>query len=189
MCDSMKSSSRLTCSWAVDDSANSTVALLLQLAVGTVSSRPVTILGQGDLSPRRRSRRRGPVLIMVVVAGLLAAAGWVGWHALRGSHNGSRHTLRTCVTPSPAPTPVQPAGVTVAVLNATPKVGLAHEVAAALRARGFRIGKVGNTKAIVGGAAVVTYGPGDRAAALAVAEQVAGATLTPVSAGGVTLEI
>src|SRR5438270_2180383 len=128
MCDSMKSSSRLTCSWAVDDSANSTVALLLPLRVGqvsgrpdrTVSSRPVTILGRGDLSPRRRSRRRGPILVMIVVAGLLAAAGWVGWHALRGSDNGPRQTLRTCVTPSPAPTPAEPAGVTVAVLNATP---------------------------------------------------------------------
>jgi hypothetical protein len=124
-----------------------------------------------------------------VVAGVVAAGGWLGWHALRGGPSSSRQTVRTCVTPSPAPTPARAADVTVAVLNATPKVGLAHQVAAALRARGFRIGRVGNTKAIIGGTAVVTYGPGGRAAALAVAEQVNGATQAPVAAGGVTLEL
>jgi hypothetical protein len=149
----------------------------------------VTVLGRGDLSPPRRHRGRGPILVAIVVAGLLATAGWFGWHALRGGDSTSRQTVRTCVTPTPAPTPARPADVTVAVFNATPKVGLAHQVAAALRARGFRIGRVGNTKAIIGGTAVVTYGPGGHADALAVAEQVSGATVTPVPAGTVTLEL
>ena len=125
----------------------------------------------------------------VVVAGLVAGGGWVAWHELRGHDHGSRHAVRTCVTPSAAPSPAQPADVTVAVLNATPKVGLAHQVAAQMKARGFRVGRVGNTKASVVGSAVVTYGPGGRAAALTVAENVAGATVTPAAGGGVTLEL
>ena len=149
----------------------------------------MTILGRGDLSPPRRHRGGGRIIATVVVAGLLAAAGWLGWRELRGGHSSSAQTVRTCVTPSPAPSPAKPGDVTVAVLNATPKVGLAHQVAAALRARGFRIGRVGNTKAIVVGAAVVTYGPGGRAAALAVAEQVSAATVTSLPTGGVTLEL
>ena len=128
-------------------------------------------------------------MAVVLVAGLLAAGGWLAWHELRGGKHATAQHVRTCVTPTAAPSPEQPAGVTVAVLNATPKVGLAHQVAAALKARGFRIGRVGNTKAIVTGSAAVTYGPGGRAAALTVAEQVAGAAVTPVAAGGVTLEL
>ena len=79
--------------------------------------------------------------------------------------------------------------MTVAVLNATAKVGLAHQVAAALRTRGLRVGKVGNTKAAVTGVAVVNYGPQLQAAAITVAEQVPGATLVPAATGGVTLQL
>jgi hypothetical protein len=79
--------------------------------------------------------------------------------------------------------------VAVAVLNATDKVGLAHQVAAALHAQGFRIGRVGNTTAAVTGVAEVAYGPGARAAALTVAEHVPGAVLTEVAAAGVSLRL
>ena len=149
----------------------------------------MTILGRGDLSPPRRHRGSGPIVATVLVAALLGGGGWVAWHELRGSGHSSRQAVRTCVTPSAAPSPAQPAAVTVAVLNATPKVGLAHQVATQLKARGFRVGRVGNTKASVAGSAVVTYGPGARAAALAVAENVAGATVTPVASGAVTLQL
>lgn len=150
----------------------------------------MTILGRGDLSPPRRARKRGPLLATVLVAGIVAAAGWFGWHALRGHASGGKAaTVRTCVTPTPAPSPAEPARVTVAVLNATDKVGLAHQVAAALRTQGFRIGKVGNTKAAVNGVATITFGPSDRAAAIALAEHVPGAVLVPAGTGGVTLSI
>jgi hypothetical protein len=79
--------------------------------------------------------------------------------------------------------------VTVAVLNATDKVGLAHQVASALRAQGLRIGKVGNTRSRIGGVAVVSYGPQSRAAAVTVAEYVPGATLVAVSTPGVTVQL
>ena len=149
----------------------------------------MTVLGRGDLSPRRRPRRRGPVVATIVVLAALVAAGWYGWHRWHGHSNAAAAAPRTCVTPTAAPTPAAPAQVTVAVLNATDKVGLAHQVAAALRAQGLKIGKVGNTKARVSGVAAVSYGPTAKAAAITVAEYVPGATLAPTASGGVTLEI
>jgi len=154
----------------------------------------VTVLGRGDLSPRRRARRRGPVLATVVVLAALAAGGWYGWHRWHGRDSAAAQAPRTCVTPSAAPTPAPPAQVTVNVLNATEKVGLAHQVAAALRAQGLRIGKVGNTKASVTGVAAISYGSTSKAAAITVAEYVPGATLVPASTapdrtGSVTLQI
>lgn len=125
----------------------------------------------------------------MLVAGVLAAAGWFGWHRLHGSSGRGKQVVRTCVTPTPEPTPASPSSVAVAVLNATDKVGMAHQVAAALYAQGFRIGRVGNTKAAVSGVAEVTYGPGARAAALTVAEHVPGAVLTEVATAGVTLRL
>ena len=130
----------------------------------------------------------------IVVLAAIAAAGWYGWHRWHGQSTPAAATPRTCVTPTAAPTPAAPAQVTVAVLNATDKVGLAHQVAAALRAQGLRVGKVGNTKTRVGGVAAVSYGPQSRAAALTVAEYVPGATLVavttaPVTAGTVTLQL
>jgi hypothetical protein len=74
------------------------------------------------------------MLALVLAAGVLAAGGWLGWHLLHRGSGGGRQAVRTCVTPTPAPTPAEPSSVTVAVLNATDKVGMAHQVAAALRA-------------------------------------------------------
>jgi len=128
------------------------------------------------------------VVATVVVLAALAAAGWYGWHRWHDSENAAAAPPRTCVTPTPAPTPAAPGAVTVAVLNATDKVGLAHQVAAALRTQGLRVGKVGNTKTRVGGVAMISYGPTSRAAAVTVAEYVPGATLVQVASGGVTLQ-
>ena len=134
------------------------------------------------------------MLATVLVLAALAAAGWYGWHRWHGKDSASAQTPRTCVTPSAAPTPAAPAQVTVTVLNATDKVGLAHQIAAALRAQGLRIGKVGNTKAKVTGVAAISYGATSKAAAITVAEYVPGATLVPApsgadKAGSVTLQI
>jgi len=129
------------------------------------------------------------VLATIVVLAALAAAGWYGWYRWHGHSSSAAATPRTCVTPTAAPTPADVGQVTVAVLNATDKVGLAHQVAAALRAQGLRIGKVGNTKVRVGGVAVISYDPASKAAAITVAEHVPGATLVPAATGGVTLQI
>jgi hypothetical protein len=123
------------------------------------------------------------------VIAVLAAAGWFGWHAIRGRDTGTTTRVRTCVTPTPAPVPAEPGAVTVSVLNATDKVGLAHQVAAALRTQGFRVGKVGNTKAPVTGVATITFPPAARAGAIALAEHVPGAVLVPATGGAVTLQL
>ena len=129
------------------------------------------------------------MIATVLVLAALGAAGWYGWHRWHGHDKPAAATPRTCVTPTPAPTPLAAGQATVSVLNATDKVGLAHQIAAALRTQGLRIGKVGNTKATVTGVAAISYGPQAHAAALTVAEHVPGATLVPVATGGVTLEI
>jgi hypothetical protein len=129
------------------------------------------------------------VVATIVVLAALAAAGWYGWHRWHGHGRSAVATPRTCVTPTAAPTPAAAGQVTVAVLNATDKVGLAHQVAAALRTQGLRVGKVGNTKTRVGGVAMISYGPQSHAAALTVAEYVPGATLVPATASGVTLQL
>ena len=121
---------------------------------------------------------------------VLAAAGWFAWHEWHGS--GSSHQVgpaRPCVTPSVPPSPAADTQVTLAVLNTTDRVGLAHDVARQLRGRGFHVGRVGNTTPLIAGTATVTYARGQQPAALAVAEQVPGATLTAADTGGVTLRL
>jgi hypothetical protein len=134
------------------------------------------------------------VVATVVVLAVLAVAGWYGWHRWHGHGTPATASPRVCVTPTAAPAPPAAGQVTVAVLNATDKVGLAHQVAAALRAQGLRIGKVGNTRTRIGGVAAISYGPSSRAAAVTVAEYVPGATLVPVTTtpgttGAVTLQL
>src|SRR5438270_909831 len=116
------------------------VIALLTVLAGTVSSRPVTILGRGDLSPRRRSRHGGRFMATVLVAALVAGAAYVGWRELRG-HGGSAGAAvtPTCTTPTPEPPPLPPRQVKVAIRNGTATVGLAHKIADALKARGFTV--------------------------------------------------
>lgn len=155
----------------------------------TVSSRPVTILGRGDLSPPRRSHRgRNRTVAVLLVLAVLAVAGWFGWRAWRGSGGKSAAAPRVCTTPTASPSPAEPTSFTVTVLNSTPKQGLAHGVAAALRARGFHVGHVGNTKPTIATPAEVVFGPGLQTAAVTVAEQVpGGAAMTASARPGIAL--
>lgn len=125
---------------------------------------------------------------MAAVAAL-AGGGWYGWHTWHGSSKPTHAAARVCVTPTAAPSPVAPRDVSLTVLNATPKVGLAHQVAAALKARGFRVVHVGNTKNSVSGVATITYPSGAEAAARTVAEQVPNAVLVAGAPGTVTLAL
>lgn len=148
----------------------------------------MTILGRGDLSPpRRRHRNRARAVTALLVVVVLAVVGYFGWRTMRGPGRRAATPPRSCVTPNPGPTPDAPSDVVVAVLNSTPRQGLAHQLADALRARGFRIGRVGNTTPVVAGAGQVRFGPGQQSAALAVAEQVPGAVMTPAPGAGVSL--
>lgn len=123
----------------------------------------------GDKYPRMRrtgGRRR---LVLAVVASM-AAIGLIGWGTAQlidvfsggGSGKASAAGPRPGCTgkhakgakgaprpagPSTAPLP-KPGQITVNVLNATPRAGLAKDIAAELKKRGFRIHKVDNaTKA------------------------------------------
>ncbi|MFD5855897.1 LytR C-terminal domain-containing protein [Streptomyces chartreusis] len=111
---------------------------------------------KGDKYPRlRRRRRRGRFAVLAVVS--VTALGVAGWGTLQlidvftggggeASAAGPKSDCGTRATPSPtatAPLP-KPAGITVNVLNATTRSGLAKQTADELKKRGFKIGDVGN---------------------------------------------
>lgn len=120
----------------------------------------------GDKYPKLRRPRRRRRLVLAVVASV-TALGLAGWGTLQlidvftgdgdqAAAAGPKADCASRVSPSPkksgsAGKPAAPAKgypapgrITVNVLNATPRAGLAKETAAALKKRGFRIGNVGN---------------------------------------------
>ena len=97
--------------------------------------------------------------------------------------------------PVPAPAPadsgaptIEPAQVTVNVLNGTGTTGLAATVADALRAQGFGVGTVGNEPGTVN-ESVVRHGPNVAEQARTVAAAVPGAVLQPSDAIGDTVQL
>ncbi|WP_238431560.1 LytR C-terminal domain-containing protein [Streptomyces cavernae] len=151
----------------------------------------------GDKYPRMRRPRGRRRLVFAVVAGV-AALGLAGWGTLQlidvftgGADAATGGPVRGCPTTSPStkakakPTVAlpQPGRITVNVLNATARTGLAKDTAAELKKRGFRIGTVGNaTKEYdkkVEGPGIVLGGEGAEQGAMPVlATQLAGAELT-----------
>ncbi|WP_406393499.1 LytR C-terminal domain-containing protein [Streptomyces sp. NBC_00882] len=114
----------------------------------------------GDKYPRMRRRRRRGRLVLGVVASV-AALSLVGWGTLQlidvftgggdeASAVGSKGDCTTKADASPsasaAPLP-KPGQITVNVLNATARGGLAKKTADELKKRGFKIGDVGNATA------------------------------------------
>ncbi|AKZ56686.1 hypothetical protein SAM23877_3641 [Streptomyces ambofaciens ATCC 23877] len=111
----------------------------------------------GDKYPRMRpARRRGRFAVAAVAC--VTVLGLLGWGTLqlidvftggdKASAIGAGADCRTTVakaSPSPAAVAVpKPAQVTVNVLNATTRGGLAQKTADELKKRGFRVGDVGN---------------------------------------------
>ncbi|MGW1027763.1 LytR C-terminal domain-containing protein [Streptomyces sp. NPDC002577] len=110
---------------------------------------------KGDKYPRMRRPRRRRRIVLAVVSSAAAVA-LIGWGTLQlidvfsgsGAANAAgpgRHCTPTA-KPSAEHTEAlpKPAQITVNVLNATPRSGLAKQTADELKARGFTIGKVGN---------------------------------------------
>lgn len=117
----------------------------------------------GDKYPRLRRPRRRRRLVLAVVASV-AALGLVGWGTLQlidvftgdGDQAAAAGPKADCsARVSPSPTGGESGGpsgkaypapgrITVNVLNATPRAGLAKDTADELKKRGFRIGNVGN---------------------------------------------
>ncbi len=116
----------------------------------------------GDKYPRmRRPRRRGKLVVLTVAS--VAVLGVGGWGTLQlidvftgGGDSASAAGTKACsAVASPAASPAAAAGealprpgtITVNVLNATTRGGLAQKTADELKKRGFRIGEVANAPA------------------------------------------
>jgi LytR cell envelope-related transcriptional attenuator len=135
-------------------------------------SRPGT---QPPRGPERRRSRAG--LRFGLLIGALALAGVVVALVLisRGSgSSASSSSTRAASTAPPARkakdnATVNPANVTVTVLNGTATAGLADRVATQLTGVGYKQGTVGNASDQTRTATVVAYLPGQRSDALAVA--------------------
>jgi hypothetical protein len=146
----------------------------------------VSILGRGDLVPRRRrGRPRWPLLALAFVA--LAAVGYVGdryvWPHVRSSSPTASQPL--CPTSSPPPPLPAARTVSLRVRNSTIREGLAGEVATALRHRGFHVRGVGNAPVKVTGTAKVRYSADQAQQAKSVAAQVDRPVLLKVGGKGV----
>lgn len=122
----------------------------------------------GNKYPRmRRGRRRSKIVLALIAS--LAAVGLLGWGTLQlidvftGGDTANAAGRKHCTTPSAtaskaagagaSASPATPGGgkklpkpgqITVNVLNATTRSGLAKDTADELKKRGFKIGKVGN---------------------------------------------
>lgn len=111
----------------------------------------------GAKYPRMRRPRGRRRIVLAVVASAMAV-GLIGWGTLQlinvftgGDKATAASSRGHCATrPSPSAEPAapkalpKPAAVKVNVFNATPRSGLAKDVAAELKKRGFTIGKVDN---------------------------------------------
>ncbi|GGT84333.1 membrane protein [Streptomyces coeruleorubidus] len=112
---------------------------------------------KGNKYPRmRRPRRRGRLVVLAVAsAAVLGVGGWGTWQLVdvftgggtkaSAAGGGTDCAARTKASPSPNATPLpEPRAITVNVLNATTRSGLAKKTADELKKRGFKIGDVGN---------------------------------------------
>jgi hypothetical protein len=140
-------------------------------------------------SPSGPSRRRQ---LLAAVVALLAVAAVVVILLVLTSTGGSS-TSTTSVTQNAGPpvnhhharhgaSPVNPSGVTVAVLNGTATSGLAHRVALKLTGAGFKPGTVATAVDQTRTSTTVAYLPGHRADAAAVAAKLSlpGGAVAPV---------
>ncbi|MDQ8705923.1 LytR C-terminal domain-containing protein [Streptomyces sp. LHD-70] len=108
----------------------------------------------GDKYPRMRRNRHRRIVLAVIASA--AALGLVGYGVVqlvdvfsgdekRGTVAADRPDCKPAPKPSPSPKALpKPGQITVNVLNATPRSGLAKKTADELKKRGFTIGDVAN---------------------------------------------
>jgi hypothetical protein len=112
---------------------------------------------KGNKYPRmRRPRRRGRLVVLVAAsAAVLGVGGWGtlqlidvftgGGREASAAGSGTDCAPETKASPSPSAKALpEPRAITVNVLNATTRSGLAKKTADELKKRGFKIGDVGN---------------------------------------------
>lgn len=135
------------------------------------------------------TRRPLPALVFLIALCLLAALVW--WRVL---HRSASHAAAApSCTPTSAARPTGlpwPSQITVSVLNATNRNGLAHATTASLRKDGFRASVGGNDSKHVKGVAEIRYPPAARQSATVLAFYLRGATLVrEPSAHGTTVVV
>jgi len=113
----------------------------------------------------RSGRRPIPPLIFLLVLALAALGVW--WNVLRQDAERRESAAAECSSAAAAIPTLDPSTVTVRVLNASDRAGLAGQVGDSLQSRGFTVAEVGNdgaTREVVG-AGEVRYGARGRDAA------------------------
>lgn len=121
----------------------------------------------------------------LLVVGTLAAlaAAFVVWAIMRDSQTKDEGAERRCREGDKPAATAMPASksVTVNVYNDTDEVGLAKRIAAKLKDRGFKIGKVAqdDDPNVVKGTAELRYGPKGLGGAYLLSAHIAGADLLP----------
>jgi hypothetical protein len=143
----------------------------------------VTILGQGDLSPRRRQRsvRRYVTvgLVLAVLAGGAYAA-YVGFIRGSSTHVAADPPPSRCARQASSPY-AAPHTLRVRIFNASLQTGLASQVRSSLRHRGFRVAQIGNAMRVGHYAAEVRYSSDQKLGSVTLAAQVTGATTREVT--------
>jgi hypothetical protein len=112
-----------------------------------------------------RRRRPLPALIFLLVLALAALGVW--WNVLSDEHARDEAHAAACSSASAAPEALDPATVTLRVLNATDVPGRAGEVSTTLQSRGFVVTETANDRSDheVTGVGELRFGPRGRGAA------------------------
>ncbi len=139
--------------------------------------------------------KRRPLPALVSLLALLALAALVWWRVL---HRGDTSAAASCPTPSAAPTVSAaaalppPSAVTVKVLNATTRGGIAGTARKNLGTLGFNVpGDAANDSAKnkVTGTAQIRYGPKGRTGATILRYYFPGASLRPIATSSATVVV
>ena len=136
-----------------------------------------------DRRRRRRAIRLGLLLLLVVLLIFAGLRLLDGIQSARTPPSAAPSPSSTCLEP--------PAGVTVDVLNATTRAGLAGVAADTLRAQRFEVGTVGNAPAgtKLTGPAEIRHGTKGKDGAAVLARHVRGAVMVQVDRADTRIDL
>jgi LytR cell envelope-related transcriptional attenuator len=135
----------------------------------------------------RRTRRPLPAVIFLLVLAIAALGVW--WQVLRQDAQQADAQAASCSTAAAAPEALDPAKVTLRVLNASPLNGKATEVATTLQSRGFIVSEVGNATQLEKGVGQFVHGARGTDAARFMALYLPGAELKQDTRADATVDL